>query len=118
MQRFLIILFVFAACQAQPEQSNIKKATNADKQTSEKTTKEAMPFEIATIQGANGWAYQIRKNGKLVIDQPTIPGRPGTAGFQTQQDAQRVAELVKSKLQAKVFPPTVSEDDLKNLNIH
>jgi hypothetical protein len=118
MQRYFIILLLLAACQAQTVQSNPKKATNASKRRAEKTTKEAPAFEIATIQGTNGWGYQIRQNGKLVINQPTIPGRPGTAGFQTQQEAQNVAELVRSKLLAKVFPPTVSEDDLKNLNIH
>jgi Domain of unknown function (DUF4907) len=118
MQRYFIILLLLAACQAQTEQSSTKKATITGRQKTEKKSKVPMSFDIATIQGANGWGYQIRQNGKLVINQPTIPGRPGTAGFQTQQEAQNVAELVKAKLIAKVFPPTVSEDDLKNLNIH
>ena len=39
-------------------------------------------------------------------------------GFQTENDARNVANLVCAKLKAKIFPPTVSEDDLKNLNIH
>ena len=86
--------------------------------SAKKTSKTQGNYEISTFQNTNGWGYQIRQNGKLLLDQPTVPGRPGMAGFQTQEDAQKVAELVKSKLQAKIFPPTVSEDELKNLNIH
>jgi hypothetical protein len=119
MQRIILIFAILVACQAGPQKEVAVKKNSPSPtlrvkdQTSSKNT-----FEIATLQSANGWGYQIRQNGKLLLDQPVIPGRPGNAGFQTQADAQRVAELVKTKLQAKVFPPTVSEDDLKNLNIH
>ena len=113
------------ACQAEPQKSSEKNTAQKQVRTpSKKGLKPQMKpgnihaFEITTLQSASGWGYQIRQNGKLLLDQPNIPGRPGNAGFQSQADAQRVAELVKTKLQAKVFPPTVSEDDLKNLNIH
>jgi hypothetical protein len=118
MQRYFIILFLLFACQAHLERSNTKKTTHSHELAPQKKDMGARRFDITTVQGANGWGYQIRQNGKLIINQPTIPGRPGTAGFLTQQEAQSVAEFVKSKLLAKVFPPTVSEDDLKNLNIH
>lgn len=125
MQRFFIIFFLLFACQAEPQESSEKNTAQKQVRTpSKKGLKPQMKpgngnaFEITTLQSASGWGYQIRQNGKLLLDQPNIPGRPGNAGFQSQADAQRVAELVKTKLQAKVFPPTVSEDDLKNLNIH
>ena len=116
----LILPFVFLfSCENQDAHTKQDKERQFKPQTTIRKEKSAInPFEISTFQTANGWAYQIRQNGKLVLDQPNIPGRPGNAGFQSQADAQRVAELVKTKLQAKVFPPTVSEDDLKNLNIH
>jgi hypothetical protein len=119
MQRILIFFFLLAACQAQPsEQVEVNKPSKVKSGHTQIKNASSNHFEITTLQNANGWGYQIRQNGKLLLDQPVIPGRPGNAGFQTQADAQRVAELVKTKLQAKVFPPTVSEDDLKNLNIH
>jgi len=125
MQRFFIIFFLLFACQAEPQKSSEKNTAQKQVRTpSKKGLKPQMKpgnihaFEITTLQSASGWGYQIRQNGKLLLDQPNIPGRQGNAGFQSQADAQRVAELVKTKLQAKVFPPTVSEDDLKNLNIH
>jgi len=116
----LILPFVFLfSCENQDAHTKQDKERQFKPQTTIRKEKSAIsPFEISTFQTANGWAYQIRQNGKLVIDQPTIPGRPGTAGFQTQADAQKVAELVKAKLNAKEFPPSVSEADLQNLNIH
>jgi hypothetical protein len=121
MQRFFIIFFLLFACQAEPQKSSEKNTAQTPSKNGLKTQTKpgnSHTFEITTLQSASGWGYQIRQNGKLLLDQPNIPGRPGNAGFQSQADAQRVAELVKTKLQAKVFPPTVSEDDLKNLNIH
>ena len=85
------------------------------------TSNQTLPTEqldIQTLQTANGWGYQISQNSKLLIDQQSIPGRAGIQGFQTENDARNVANLVCAKLKAKIFPPTVSEDDLKNLNIH
>lgn len=119
MQRIIVIFAILVACQADPQkQVAVKNNTPSPSLRTKVQVSSKNIFEITTLQNANGWGYQIRQNGKLLLDQPVIPGRPGNAGFQTQADAQRVAELVKTKLQAKVFPPTVSEDDLKNLNIH
>jgi len=117
--RLLLLFVLFGACQEAP-QVVVKKQSSEDlkRQSVKKNANNSTGYSINTMQTANGWGYQIRQNGKLLLDQPTVPGRPGVAGFQTQEDAQKVAELVKSKLQAKIFPPTVSEDELKNLNIH
>ena len=115
----LFFLIFIGACQSAPQKEvTVKKAAAAPHLRVKNQGSSKSTFEISTIQSANGWSYQIRQNGKLLVDQPTIPGRPGTAGFQRQEDAQKVAELVKSKLVAKVFPPSISEADLQNLNIH
>jgi hypothetical protein len=118
MQRIIFIFAILVACQAGPQKEVAVKTTPAPSEATKKKPSSKSTFEISTLQSANGWSYQIRQNGKLLVDQPTIPGRPGTAGFQSQEDAQKVAELVKAKLQAKVFPPSISEADLQNLNIH
>lgn len=115
----LLLFVLLGACKEAP-QVVVKKQSSEDlkRQSVKKSANNSTGYSINTLQNTNGWGYQIRQNGKLMLDQPTVPGRPGMAGFQTQEDAQKVAELVKSKLQAKIFPPTVSEDELKNLNIH
>lgn len=118
MQRIIFFFVILASCQVGPQNEVAVKKTPAPSEPAKKKPSSKNIFEITTIQSANGWSYQIRQNGKLLVDQPTIPGRPGTAGFQRQEDAQKVAELVKAKLQAKVFPPSISEADLQNLNIH
>jgi len=114
MLRIFVALMVLSAC----EQSEKTKKEDADIAQDEIQITQRVNYEISTLHLLKGWGYQIRKNGKLILDQPTIPGRPGLNGFQSQEDAQKVAELVVSKLKAQVFPPTVNEDDLKNLNIH
>ena len=45
------------------------------------------------------------------------PGMPGNSGFKTDADARKVAEAVISKLKKGEMPPTVSEEELKQLNI-
>lgn len=118
MQRIIFFYAILTACQAGSQKEVAVKTTPVPSQVAKKKPSSKSTYEISTMQSANGWSYQVRQNGKLLVDQPTIPGRPGTAGFQSQEDAQKVAELVKAKLQAKVFPPSISEADLQNLNIH
>lgn len=118
MQRLILFSLILGACQGGPQKEVAKTTTHSPSLTTKKQPYTKKTFEITTLQSANGWSYQIRQNGKLIIDQPTIPSRPGTLGFHSQADAQKVAELVRSKLQAKVFPPSISEADLQNLNIH
>lgn len=118
MQRIIFFFAILAACQAGPQKEDAVKKKPVPSKVAKQKPSSKSTFEISTLQSANGWSYQIRQNGKLLVDQPTVPGRPGTAGFQSQEDAQKVAELVTAKLQAKVFPPSISEADLQNLNIH
>jgi hypothetical protein len=74
-------------------------------------------FSFFTHLQPEGWGYYIMENGKRIIDQQTIPGAQGNLGFETSEDAQKVAELVIRKLDSGNFPPTVTEEDLKKLGI-
>ena len=65
---------------------------------------------------ANTWGYRIYQNGKLKIDQPTIPGVPGNAGFKSKDAAERVAVLAIEKMKKGEIPPTVTAEELKQLN--
>lgn len=63
------------------------------------------------------FGYDIFKNGKLLIHQPTIPGRPGVSGFKTITDAEKVAKLVIGKMRKGIMPPTIEEKELTQLKI-
>src|SRR5690242_10648688 len=44
------------------------------------------------------YGYDIFRNGRRVIHQPSIPCLPGVAGFSTKRRAQKVAVLVMEKI--------------------
>lgn len=63
------------------------------------------------------FGYNILQNNKKLIHQPSIPGRQGMKGFKSESDARSVALLMITKLKRGIMPPTVTEDELKKLNI-
>ena len=72
-------------------------------------------FTLEVQPTTSGWGYLIRQQGRVIIDQPTIPVVPGQRSFATQQQAQRVGELVLTKMRAGHFPPTLSLSELDSL---
>lgn len=68
-------------------------------------------------QANNSFGYDIYSGPKKIIHQENIPGQPGNNGFTTSAAATKVAGLVVSKLQKKVWPPVVSTEELKQLHI-
>lgn len=62
------------------------------------------------------FGYDIFRNGKLLIHQPNIPGRPGNEGFKSKEKAQAAAEFVMKKIANNIMPPTVTIDDLETMN--
>ena len=70
------------------------------------------------VSGANNtYGYEIVIKNKVLIRQLTIPGKPGTMGFKTEADAEKVAQLVLRKLSKGLMPPTVDEKELIKLKI-
>ncbi|MEY3844793.1 MAG: hypothetical protein RL293_1215 [Bacteroidota bacterium] len=92
-----------------PVQSNNKVATESPVNDSH--------YSVFTFVQPEGWGYNISENGKQIINQQTIPGVPGNQGFKTSEEALKVAELVRSKLERGTFPPTISEEELQKLGI-
>jgi hypothetical protein len=62
------------------------------------------------------YGYEVLVNGKPLIAQPSIPGRAGNDGFRTPAEAQRVADLVASKLRDNQLPPAVTAAELQRLH--
>jgi Domain of unknown function (DUF4907) len=77
---------------------------------------DSLSYTITPVNGTQ-YGYDIYVNGRLRIHQPTIPGQPGNAGFTKREDAKKVALLVIDKINKGIMPPTVTQDELKNLGI-
>ena len=63
----------------------------------------------------NTWGYDIYNSGKLFVHQPSIPAMPGNTGFATKAAAEKVAKKVIEKIGKGENPPTVSVDEMKQL---
>ena len=69
------------------------------------------------IDAANHtFGYNVLANGKLMIQQKSIPAMPGNEGFKTKAAAEKVAQLVIDKIKRGEMPPTVSIEEMKKLN--
>ena len=63
------------------------------------------------------YGYDVFANGRLMIHQPCAPALPGNEGFKTKADATKVALLVIEKIKKGEMPPTISIDEMKQLNV-
>ncbi len=65
----------------------------------------------------SGFGYDILIGEKLYIHQPNVPAVPGNNGFETEEAAQKVAELVIYKVRNNIMPPTVNIEELDSLGV-
>jgi len=66
----------------------------------------------------NSYGYNILEHNRILIHQRNVPGQPGNKGFSTKEDAEKVAQLVLSKLNNKIMPPSINRKELDSLNIN
>lgn len=75
-------------------------------------------IDVKAFQEVGGtWGYDILIDGRLYVHQPNIPSIPGDAGFKTEGDAQKIGDLVVTKIKNDVLPPSVAPEELKALGI-
>ena len=72
---------------------------------------------VEIFEADNGWGYDVYVDDKKYIHQTTIPSVPGTTGFVSKKEAQIVAEFVIGKINRNEMPPSVTPEELKELNI-
>ena len=65
-----------------------------------------------------GWGYDIYVNNKRKFHQPHIPAINDLKGFQTKEEAEKVAMLAIHKIKKGQFPPGVTVQELDSLNIN
>ncbi|WP_281631173.1 DUF4907 domain-containing protein [Flavobacterium luteolum] len=78
------------------------------------TKKEALT--TASFKTNSGWGYTIAYKEKILIKQSIIPVISDTKSFKTENDALKVADLVKQKLKENLSP-TVTKNELILLKI-
>lgn len=76
----------------------------------------ALTYHIIDAPGGT-YGYDILSDGRLLIHQTNLPGRPGNEGCRTREQAGRLAQLVITKIQRGEMPPTITQDELKTLEI-
>ena len=75
-------------------------------------------IKAVVIPAANHtFGYDIYVYGAVLIHQPSRPGLPGNAGFATEEDTRKVAELVIKKIRNNEMPPTVTVEELRGLGV-
>lgn len=84
--------------------------------SAEQIAKANITYKIISSEGG-GYGYDVFVDGKKLIHQPNIPGRPGVAGFKNREDSKRVAELVIKKMKSKEMPPAVTDEELRQLKV-
>ncbi len=63
------------------------------------------------------YGYDVFADGRLMIHQTSAPALPGNDGFKTKEDATKVALLMIEKVKKGEMPPTISIDEMKQLNV-
>ena len=74
-------------------------------------------YTLTVRKNPFGWGYEIQYQGRLFIDQPTIPGQTGSVGFASKAQARRVGEYVLRKLQTTHALPTLTPTELRQLGV-
>jgi len=75
-------------------------------------------LKAVIIPSENGtFGYNILMYGSVMVHQPSRPGLPGNAGFATEEDAMKVADLVIKKIRNNEMPPTVTIEELRELGV-
>lgn len=100
-------IFIVEGCR-QNEEKRIPKAG---------TSAPARLFTHQVVRNGKTYGYEVHFDGKPIIKQKSIPGKPGNDGFKDSSQAEKVARLVEYKMEAGVMPPTVSKKELDSLGV-
>ena len=125
MKKITLLFLIYLCCNisANAQQANKSKKKSTQKTTQNKNGTPEFPsresFKNAKLTYKiipapnNTWCYDIFKDGSMCIHQNSIPGVAGINGFTTKEKAEKVAQLVITKIQNGEMPPTVSQEEMK-----
>lgn len=64
-----------------------------------------------------GFGYDIYMYKGLYVHQPHIPAINGNRGFDTEEQARKVAEFIIYKIRNNIMPPSVTPKELDSLGV-
>ena len=76
-------------------------------------------FSNDTIKnsGIHGFGYDIYMYKSLYVHQPHMPAISGNRGFDTEEQARKVAEFIVYKIKNNIMPPSVKPEELDSLGV-
>lgn len=115
----IVLLLINHLSMASWHSSDLKQSySHLNASPNSEDTSKGLRITYNIIQGAqNTYGYDILVDGKLMVHQPTIPAVSGQKGFTKKEDAEKVAQLVVSKVKAGVMPPTVTRQEMEKLGV-
>lgn len=78
------------------------------------TNNKSYSFEII-LNKDKTFGYKILVDGKVMINQESMPAVPGNKGFPRKIDAERMADLVILKITNGVMPPTITVHEVDSI---
>ncbi len=125
--RYLFILFITLIAFAQdiPAQQtslavntdSLKKINLAVKEANRRQMANAHIQHFVIKADSSTYGYSIYIDGKLYIQQTTIPAMPGNRGFSTVDKADKTAVLVIEKIKQGELPPALTHAELRRHKI-
>ena len=118
MKRIMICTaaIFFAVCVQAQQQPKQPENETAKFPATDAFTNSKLSYTIIDAPGKT-YCYDVYADGRLVIHQGSAPGLPGNHGFATKADAEKVAQLVISKIKKGEMPPAVSIEEMKKLRV-
>jgi len=86
------------------------------KQLADQMAKAQIEYFIINVP-ENQFGYYIMIDGKMYIEQKSIPAVQGNNGFATKEDAEKIAKLAIEKIKQGEMPPTISVEELKEQGV-
>lgn len=104
---FILAISLLVAIGVLAQTNNINQNYTAEKDS----------ITFLSFKTDNGWGYDIYINDKKYIHQYYIPAVNGNRPFKTKEDAEKTAELVKTKIKKNILPPSVTINELDSIGV-
>ncbi len=65
----------------------------------------------------NMFGYSIFIDGQMYVEQKSIPALEGIKGFDSKEDAEKIAKMVVRKIKEGEMPPTVTPEELREQGV-
>lgn len=111
----LVLCCLLCACRQNDPVAKQTTSVILPEPAQDTATLQKLAYKI--IPSGGGFGYEVSRDGRTFIYQPTIPAVGGNQPFRTREQAARVALLVMGKIRRGIMPPAVTVQELDSLGI-